>query len=131
MTTVTNFVDGSSKHSAEKAGLYDMSISETVQPNTTSELGLVSQCGRETAENVRGSVVNVLDTMTIPSLEGTFAFLNSTVSAVSAWQIHLPDETYYSVKVGTLSSGAPATGIQLFSPTMIGQTIPEFAYTQD
>lgn len=102
-----------------------------VQQDFTNEVGLLWQWGSQVLDKVFGSAVNVLDIMTIPSLQGTFAVLNSTISAVSAWQIRLPDETYYSAQMGTLSLGAPAMGMQPFSPTVTGRTVPGSAYAQD
>ncbi|KAL9064746.1 MAG: hypothetical protein Q9161_008675 [Pseudevernia consocians] len=81
-------------------------------------------------DNVHGTAINVLDTITIPALQGAFTVHNSTISAVQAWQIELPDGTYYSAQVGTLSLGAPGTGIQPFSATVSGMTVPGFAYAQ-
>ena len=126
----TTSVDGSSKCLAEKAGLYNLSLSKTVLQDFTDEVGLIWQWGSQAAETIHGSAVNVLDTMVIPALQGTLAVSNSTISAVRAWQIELPDGTNYSAQVGTLSLGAPAAGIQPFSTTVTGQTGPGFAYSQ-
>lgn len=126
----TTFGDGSSQCLAEKAGLYQCDASKTVQKNVTDEVGLIWQWGSNMVDNVRGMAVNVLDTITIPALQGAFTVYNSTISAVQAWQIELPDGTYYSAQVGTLSLGAPGTGIQPFSATVSGLTVPGFAYAQ-
>lgn len=125
-TTASN---GSTPCLAEKAGLYHLAASRTVQQNFTDEVGLIWQWGSNNAANSGGIAENVLDTMTVPSLQGAFAVPNSTISAVTAWLIELPDGTYYSVEVGTLSLGAPST-VQVFSPTVSGQTVPGYAYTQ-
>lgn len=126
----TTFGDDSSPCLAEKAGLYLCDASRTVQQNVTDAVGLVWQWGSNSVDSVRGSAVNVLDTMTVPALQGSFTVYNSTISAVQAWQIGLPDGTYYSAQVGTLSLGAPGTGIQQFSATASGLTVPGFAYAQ-
>lgn len=126
----TNFGDGTSQCLAEKAGLYQCDASKTAQHNITDEVGLVWQWSSNVVDNVGGEAVNVLDTMMIPTLQGAFAVHNSTISAVSAWQIEMPDGTYYSAQVGTLSLGSPGTGIQSFSATASGQTVPGSAYAQ-
>ena len=126
----TNYGDGTSECLAKKAGLYNLSQSETAQQNITDAPGLVWQWASNTAEDVSGLAMNVLDTMRIPSLGGTFTVHNSTISAVRAWQIRLPDGTRYSTQVGTLSLGAPGTGTQQFDGSMTGQTIPGYAYEQ-
>ena len=95
----------------------------------TNELGLIWEQGSSLADKESGIAVNVLDTMTIPALQGAFAVHNSTISVVSAWQIELPDGTHYSAQVGTLSLRAPR-GIQQFSSTATGQIVPGFAYAQ-
>lgn len=123
--------DGSSRCLAERAGLYNIAASETVQQNFTDEAGLVWQWSSDAAYHSKGEAANVLDTMKIPMLQGAFAVPNSTISAVSAWQIELPDGTYYSAQVGTLSLGVPATGVQIFSPTVTGQTLPGFEYAHN
>ena len=66
--------------------------------------------------------------ITIPALQSTFVVPNSTISAVNAWQIELPDGSYCTAQVGSLSPGALGTGVQAFSSNVIEQTIPEFAY---
>lgn len=126
----TNFGDGSSQCLAEKAGLYKLSQSTTAQQNFTDEVGLVWQWGSSSVDNVSGEALNVLDTMTVPALQGAFTINNSTISAVHAWQIEMPDGTYYSAQVGTLSLGAPGMGIQQFNATVTGQTAPGSAYAQ-
>lgn len=126
----TNFADGSSLCLAKKAGLYYILSSETAQQGFTNEVGLVWQWDSNIVDDVSGVAVNVLDTMTIPALQGSFTVYNSTISAVQAWQIQLPDGTKYSAQVGTLSLGAPNRGIQQFSATVTGQTVPGFANAQ-
>ena len=126
----TVFADGSSECLAEKAGLYFVVGSTSLQQNVTKETGLVWQWGSSYVDNVGGSAVDVLDTMTIPTQQGAFTVYNSTISAVRAWQIQLPDGTWYSAQVGTLSLGAPGTGVEMYSATEIGQTVPGFAYNK-
>ena len=116
---------------AEKAGLYAMTDSKTVQQGFTDEPGLVWQWGSSEAESVSGLAENVLDTMRIPTQGDILTVDNSTISAVEAWQIELPDGTNYSVQVGTLSLGAPGAGLQTFGANATGQTIPGYAYAQD
>ena len=122
--------DGSSQCLAEKAGSYQWDASKTVQKNFTDEVGLIWQWASSFMDNVHGTAMNVLDTITIPVLQGAFTVYNSTTSAVQAWQIELPDGTYYSAQVGTLSLGAPGTGIQPFIATVSGMTVPGFASAQ-
>ena len=124
----TDFADGISECLAEKAGLYYVAGSTSVQQDITKEPGLVWQWGSSNVDNVRGSALNMLDTMTIPTQQGAFSVYNSTISAVRAWQIQLPDGTWYSAQVGTLSLGAPGTGVEMYNATEIGQTVPGFAY---
>ena len=126
----TVFADGSSECLAEKAGLYYVLGSTSVRQDITKEPGLVWQWGSSYVDNVGGSAVNLLDTMTIPTQQGTFTVYNSTISAVRAWQIQLPDGTWYSAQVGTLSLGAPGTGVEMYNATEIGQTVPGFAYNK-
>ena len=116
---------------AENAGLYVLVNSTTVQQGITDAVGLIWQWASDKAEAVNGGAVNVLDTMRIPTQDGTFTVKNSTISAVSAWEIELPDGTKYSAQVGTLSLGAPGTGVQNFSANATGQTVPGYAYAQD
>ncbi len=129
-TNGTAFSDGSGECFAEKAGLYNMTTSKTVLQHITDAVGLVWQWASNEADYVSGMAVNVLDTIRIPSLHGSFAVYNSTISAVQAWQIALPDGTLYSTQVGTLSLGAPGMGIQQFYGSTIGQTVPGYAYAQ-
>ncbi|CAD6594285.1 MAG: hypothetical protein ASARMPREDX12_009186 [Alectoria sarmentosa] len=126
----TNAGDGTSPCLAEQAGLYELIASQTVKQDITDEVGLVWQWESNAVDTVSGIAVNVLDTMTIPTLHGTLTVPNCTISAVSAWQVELPDGTLYSAEVGTLSLGAPGTGNQPFSATVTGQTMPGFAYAQ-
>ena len=116
---------------AEKAGLYTLINSTTVLQGFTDAVGLIWQWASNEAEAVSGVAVNVLDTMRIPTLAGTFSVDNSTISAVAAWQIELPDGTIYSAQVGTLSLGGPGTGLQAFNAKATGQTIPGYAYAQN
>lgn len=122
--------DDSSQCYAEKAGLYDLEHSQTVHQNITDAPGLVWQAGSSEAQEVGGLAKNVLDTMFIQAQHGTFAVYNSTISAVQAWRIGLPDGTHYSAQVGTLSLGAPGMGIQTFGASGNGQTVPGYAYAQ-
>lgn len=110
-----------------QANIHD---SRTVQWGIADEVGLIWQWSSEMAEDVHRIAENVLDTMRIPALHGTFAVYNSTIFVVRAWQPGLPDGTYYPAQVGTLSLGAPGTGIQAFSANATGQTVPGYAYTQ-
>ena len=116
---------------AENAGLYVLVNSTTVQQRFTDAVGLIWQWASEEAEAVNGVAVNVLDTMRIPTQDGIFTVKNSTISAVSAWEIELPDGTNYAAQVGTLSLGGPGTGVQKFSANASGQTVPGYAYAQD
>ena len=116
---------------AEKAGLYTLINSTTKQQNFTDAPGLIWQWDSERSEPVNGVAENVLDTMRIPTRDGTFTVDNSTISAVAAWQIELPDGTNYSAQVGTLSLGGPGTGLQAFSAKTTGQTIPGYAHAQN
>ncbi|KAM0797550.1 aspartic peptidase domain-containing protein [Usnea florida] len=126
----TVFADGSSECLAEKAGLYYVIGSTSAQQGISKVPGLVWQWGSCYVDNVGGSAVNLLDTMTIPTQQGAFTVYNSTISAVRAWQIQLPDGTWYSAQVGTLSLGAPGTGVEMYNATEIGQTVPGFAYNK-
>ena len=123
--------DDSQQCLAEKAGLYPLVNSTTVQQGFTDAPGLIWQWGSNEAEAVNGIAVNVLDTMRIPTLDDSFTVNNSTISAVRAWQIDLPDGTKYSAQVGTLSLGAPGTGLQTFNAKATGQTVSGYAYAQD
>ena len=122
--------DGSWPCSAQEAGLYFVVQSKTVVQGFTDEVGLVWQWSSNMAETVHGTAENVLDTMRIPTLSGTFVIPNSTISAVQAWQIGLPDGTSYPVQVGTLSLGAPGKGDQTFGANATGQTVPGYTYAQ-
>ena len=122
--------DSSSPCLAEKAGPYNSSASETIQQGFTDEAGLVCEWRSSYATGVNGIATHVLDMMRIPSPEGTFAVYNSTISAVRAWNIELPDGTYYPTQVGTLSLGAPGKDIQSFGDKATGQTVPGYALAQ-
>ena len=122
--------DGSSECLAEKAGLYWVAGSTSAQQDITKAPGLVWQWGSCYVDNVGGSALNMLDTMTIPTQQGAFTVYNSTISAVHAWQIQLPDGTWYSAQVGTLSLGGPGTGVEMYNATEFGQTVPGFAYNK-
>lgn len=120
----------SSRCYAEQAGLYDLEHSQTVHQNITSAPGLVWEAKSSEAQEVGGIAKNVLDTMFIQAQHGTFVVYNSTISAVQAWTLGLPDGTDYSVQVGTLSLGGTGMGIQNLGTSGIGQTIPGYAYAQ-
>ena len=110
----------------DKVGLYYSSASETAIQNFTDAVGLIWQWESDQTTDLQGKAVNVLDTVRMQALTGPFGIPNSTISAVNAWQIQLPDGTYYSAQVGTLSLGAPGTGEQQFGDNWTGQTIPGF-----
>lgn len=122
--------NGSSPCLAEKAGLYLLVKSKTVQQHITDAVGLIWQWSSNEAQVESGTAVNVLDTMVVSALQGTITVPESTISAVSAWRINLPDGTAYPAQVGTLSLGAPGMGTQVLG-AKIGQTVPGFAYAQD
>lgn len=122
--------DDSSQCYAEKAGLYDLKNSQTVHQSITDAPGLIWQASSNEAQEEEGIAKNVLDTMFIQAQHGTFTVYNSTISAVRAWHIGLPDGTHYSTQVGTLSLGAPGPGIQHFGASGDGQTVPGYAYAQ-
>ena len=126
----TVFGDGSWPCLADEAGWYTVADSRTVIQGFTDEVGLIWQWSSNMAENLHGRAENVLDTMRIPTLSGTFVIPNSTISAVQAWQIGLPDGTSYPVQVGTLSLGGSGKGDQTFGANATGQTVPGYAYAQ-
>ena len=129
-TNGTDSSDSSSQCFAKEAGLYRTGDSKTVQQSFTDAVGLIWEWSSNQAQVVHGIANNVLDTINIPTLHGTVAVYNSTISTVHAWRIGLPDGTNYSAQVGALSLGAPGTGIQSFGATATGQTIPGYAYAQ-
>ena len=108
---------------AASAGLYDYKKSSTAIQNVMSSPGLVWQWSSEDALNISGIAKDVVDTMVLSTQFGTFTITNSTISAVDASQIELPDGTKYSIEVGTLSLGAPGRGVEQFED-LEGQTIP-------
>ena len=116
---------------AEKAGLYKLKKSTTKQQDLQNGPGFIWQWDSQEAQVVNGVAVDVLDTMRIPTRDGTFTVDNSTISAVAAWQIELPDGTNYAAQVGTLSLGGPDLGVQAISANTSGQTIPGYANAQE
>lgn len=117
------------------AGLYDVDASHNVIRNVTpGASGLVWQWGSEMAQNLSGLAYNVLDVVSLNGAQGpdsNFQVGNSSITAVEAWTIELPDGTNYSTQVGTLALGAPGKGNQPFSNVpnfgnVNGQTIPGY-----
>ena len=104
---------------AAAAGLYDVDASHNVIRNVTpGESGLVWQWGSEIAQNLSGLAYNEVDVISLNGAQGpesNFEVGNSSITAVEAWTIALPDGTNYSTQVGTLALRAPGKGIQPFS----------------
>ncbi len=114
---------GSTSCPAASAGLYDYENSATAIQNVSSEPGLIWQWSSQDALNMSGIAKDMVDTMILSTQLGPFTITNSTISAVDASQIELPDGTNYSIEVGTLSLGAPGKGFEDFEDVE-GQTIP-------
>ena len=108
---------------AASAGLYDYENSSTAIQNVSSVAGLVTQWSSQDALNISGIANDMVDTMILSTQFGPFTITNSSISAVDESQIKLPDGIDYSIEVGTLSLGAPGSGIQYFAHGT-GQTIP-------
>lgn len=125
MINTQAFCGGSSSAScpAASAGLYDYKNSSTAIQNVSSRPGLIWQWNSQDALNYSGTAKDVVDTMVLSTQFGPFTITNSTISAVDASQIELPDTTKYSIEVGTLSLGAPGDGLMHFEDVE-GQTIP-------
>ena len=120
---------------AAAAGLYDVDASHNVIKNVTpGDSGLVWQWGSEIAQNLSGLAYNEVDVISLNGAQGpasSFQVGNSSITAVEAWTIELPDGTNYSAQVGTLALGAPGKGNQPFSNVpnfgnVNGQTIPGY-----
>lgn len=137
MVPIGKFCNGQpvGKCPAAAAGLYDVDASHNVIRNVTpGESGLVWQWGSEMAQNLSGLAYNVVDVISLNGAQGPDSNLqvgNSSITAVEAWTIELPDGTNYSTQVGTLALGAPGKGNQPFSNVpnfgnVNGQTIPGF-----
>lgn len=128
MINTQAFCDGSGNAScpAASAGLYNYKNSSTAIQNVSSSVGLIGQWSSQDALNQSGIAKDVVDTIVLSTPFGPFGIRNSTISAVDASQIELPDGTSYSTEVGTLSLGAPGNGVQPFQPydDLEGQTIP-------
>ena len=98
---------------------------------TTYE-GFVKEGGSEMAQNLSSRARFVVDDIKIngaQSLRSSMKIGNSTITAVDAWLIELPNGTNYSAQVGQLSLGAPGKGVQYFSKVpdfgdVDGETIP-------
>lgn len=85
---------------------------------TPGASGLVWQWGSEIAQNLSGLAYNEVDTISLNGAQGPSSYFqvgNSSITAVEAWTIELPDGTNYSTQVGTLALGAPGKGNQPFS----------------
>ena len=113
---------GSASCPAASAGLYDYKNSLTAIQNVSGSAG-VWQWKSQDALNYSGTAKDMVDTMVLSTQSGPFTITNSTITAVDASQIELPDGTNYSIEVGTLSLGAPGNGLQPFED-LEGQTIP-------
>ena len=135
MVNTPHICNGTSASScpAAPAGFYDTDYSHNAIRNFTNEPGLVWQWGSGAAFNISGQALNVLDVVRLNTMDGPATFGNSTLSAVDAAMITLPNGTSYSVEVGSLSLGAPgAAGLQPFGPdvsdsekgNIVGKTIP-------
>ena len=120
---------------AAAAGLYDVVDSHNIIRNVTpGESGVVWQWGSEIAQNLSGLAYNVVDVISLHGALGSdsnFQVGNSSITAVEAWTIELPDGTNYSTQVGTLALGAPGKGNEPFSNVpnfgnVNGQTIPGY-----
>ncbi len=114
---------GSTSCPAASAGLYDYENSVTAIQNVSNVRGLIWQWSSQNALNMSGVAKDMVDTMVLSTLGGPFTITNSTISAVDASQIELPDGTNYPIEVGTLSLGAPGEGFQPLD-SFEGQTIP-------
>ena len=108
---------------AASAGLYDYENSLTAIQNVSSAVGLIWQSSSQAAQNMSGIAKDMVDRMVLSTQFGPFTIANCAISAVDASQIELPDGTKYSIEVGTLSLGAPGSGIEEFAHVK-GQTIP-------
>ena len=99
---------------------------------TPGASGLVWQWESEIAQNLSGLAYNEVDTISLNGAQGPSSYFqvgNSSITAVEAWTIELPDGTNYSTQVGTLALGAPGKGNQPFSNVpnfgnVNGQTVP-------
>lgn len=110
---------------AEKAGLYNLNSSTFLLRNFTNETATIWQWGSERAFNMSGLTNNVLDGMSLYTVQGGVTVGNGTISAVDRSQISLPDGTNYSTQVGSLSLGCPGGGSQAFEGTnFTGGTFP-------
>ena len=137
MILIEKFCNGESvgRCPAAAAGLYDIDASHNVIKNVTpGGSGLVWQWGSEIAQNLSGLAYNEVDVISLNGAQGPgshFHVGNSSITAVEAWTIGLPDGTNYSTQVGTLALGAPGKGNQPFSNVpnfgnVNGQTIPGY-----
>ena len=137
MILIKDFCSGQSvgRCVAAAADLYDVIASRGVISNVTpGKGGLVWQWGSEIAQTLSRVAHNVVDTISLNGAQGPesyFTVINSSVSAVEAWMIELPDGTNCSAQVGTLSLGAPGKGTQRFLNVpkygiLNGQTIPGY-----
>ncbi len=114
---------GSTSCPAASAGLYDYENSSTAIQNVSSWVGMNWQWSRQEALNMSGIAMDMVDTMFLSTQFGSFNIINSSIAAVDASQIELPDGTFYPIEVGTLSLGGPGNGLQPFENGE-GQTIP-------
>ena len=137
MILTENFCSGQSVGgcAAAAAGLYDVDASYNVIRNVTpGESGTVWQWGSEIAEALSGVAYNGVDVISINGAQGPESYFtvgNSSISAVKAWTIELPNGANYSAQVGTLSLGAPGQGFQHFPKvpnvgSVQGETIPGY-----
>lgn len=117
---------------AARAGLYNTKDSHNAIRNFTNKPVLVYQWSSQAALNISAKATSVLDVMSINTLGGVVTVGNSTLAAVDTSQIMLPDGTKYSTQVGSLSLGAPNSGLQPFGTDISnpvlgdinGQTFP-------
>ena len=106
---------------AASAGLYDASDSRTAISDNSP--GLVWQWGSSAAINTTGQAVEMTDVMYMNTSEGLVKVPNSTISAINQQNIFLPDGGSLQVQLGSLSLGAPGTGI--------GQNFPSYLAMQN
>ena len=107
---------------AGKAGLWDVKNSRTAMQNVREAPATVWEWGSSAAIDQTGLASEVVDQMTISTLQGLVTVNNTALASVSADDFHLPDGSPWAQMAGSLSLG----GANLDFKNVTGHTIPAY-----
>ena len=110
---------------ARSAGLYDISASTTALHDFVSDEQSAGEWGSELASNETSTAETVIDQLSLRLSSGTYMIVpNTTISAISESEIHLPNGTSYQRQVGNLALGfASSSWPTLNNDTVVGYVL--------